>query len=162
MRTRHAASLMLLGFSSQACYTYTPVDVADVAPPMSIRAELTPAERDRLVDVLPGNDRTLDGLVVENGGHELLLEVEAVSSQRGTRLETLHQRVRVDRAGIVQVEAKEKDNLKTYGLTAAIVAGAVAVIVVALEAGRAGEPGDLGPGTPQDAVVRLLRIPVGR
>lgn len=162
MRTRELVLLLALGLVGPACYRYTPIDLADVTPEMEIRTELTPAEREQLADVLPGDSRTLDGRVIDNGQNDILLQVGAVTSQRGVRLETLSQRVRIDRAGILQVELKERDKAKTYGLAALVTAGVATVVILAIEAGRAGETGDLGPGVPQDAVVPLLRIPIGR
>ena len=161
MSKRNLVIALSLGLALQGCYTYTPINVADVTPDMDIRAELTPAARDALADVLPGNDRTLDGTVIENGGNELLLQVEAVATQRGVRLETLDQRVRVDRAGIIEVEMRQRDQAKTYGLAALVVAGVATVVIIAIEAGGANDPGNLGPDGPVDALVPLFRIPIG-
>ncbi len=146
----------------QGCYTYTPIDVADLQPDMEVRAEITPAERDALADVLPGDDRSLDGTVISTNDTGVMLQVTAVTTQQGIRMESLDQRVEVDRAGLLEVQVKERDSARSAGLIALVTAGVIALVVIALDSGGAEDPGNIGPPPPQDAVIPLVRIPLGR
>ena len=162
MTPAKTALALVLVLVSQGCYKYTPIGYSDLAPDMEVRAELTPTEREALADALPGDDRRVTGTVVDNGGDGLMLQVESVTSQRGVRLVTLDQRVHITQSGILLLEVREKDRPKTYGLTAAITAGIATVVILAIQAGRAGESDPLGGDRPQDILIPLLRIPTGR
>lgn len=161
MSVRNVAVCISSLLVCQGCYTYTPIDVADLTPQMEVRAEVTPAERESLADVLPGDNRVLEGTFISRSGDELLLQVEAVAAQRGVRLETLDQRIGVDPAGVLQLELKEKDQAKTIGLAALIAGGVATVVIIATQGGGAEDPGNIGPGGPQDAVTPIFRIPIG-
>ena len=157
------AIALTLGLAcTQGCYKYTPIGYADVAPDMEVRAEVTPTEREALQEALPGDDRVLAGTVVDNGGDGLMLQVQSVTSRRGVRMETLDQRVHIQQSGILTLELRERDKGKTYGLTAAVTAGVAAVVILAIQAGRAGESDPLGNNGPQDILIPLLRFPIGR
>jgi len=151
----------VIALTSQGCYKYSPIAFADVQPEMDIRAEITPDERDGLSEVLPGDDRVLDGTVIDNGGDQLLVQVEAVASQSGVTLQTFDQRVHLNRSGILELEMKELDKGKTYGLTALVTAGVIGVVIAAIQAGNANETGKSGPDGPVDSMIPLLRIPIG-
>jgi hypothetical protein len=153
--------VLSLVFLCQACYTYTPIELADVTPEMEIRATVTGAQVDALEDQLPGADRILDGTVVQADDGEILLDVESMRAQRGGRVEMYAQRVRLPSSGIVDLQMREMDKAKTYGLTGAIVAGVGLAAFLALDAGIGGESSS-GGQTPQDTRVPLIRIPIGR
>ena len=159
---RMVAAACLGAFFLSGCYTYSPIAVGDLQPDMEVRAEVTPAERDALAEVLPGEDRTLDGTVVSTDGSQLMLQVEAVAAQRGIRMETLDQRIQVDKAAILEVQVREQDSARTAGLVAAITAGVIALLIVALDQGGAKDPTNPNPDPPQDAIVPTgFRIPIG-
>jgi hypothetical protein len=156
------ATLTLGAMALSGCYSYQPIEVSDIRPEMDIRARVSGAQSDALADVLGSDDRTVEGRVVENGSDEILLEVAAATAERRGRVETLNQRVRIPTTEVMTVDQKNVDQTKTTLLIAGGVAVAAVAVVAAITASSSSTTPGTGPGGPQDILIPLLRLPLGR
>jgi len=149
-----------LSLSAVGCYTFEPVALEELRPEMQVRARLTPAQAAEISDLLPDQDRLVEGTVLEGGMDQLLLLVPVATANRRGRLETLNQRLGIPHSGLVEVELKELDRWKTgvLGAAGAVVVGFV--IYKSLSGGSSGNTPGGGGGGPQDALIPI-RIPVG-
>lgn len=149
------AGLLPLLLLTTGCYSYVPTAADTLRPGTDVRARLSPAGVATLAEAVPSAPRVVEGKVVERGDGGLLLEVPATTFERGVRLETLHQRVRIAEKDILEVELKRLDR----GRTGLVVAGGVAAAVVTFLQLR-GDPGEgeqrPGPGTDVVLPVRAL------
>src|SRR5690554_7852537 len=103
-RARRASWTVLLA-ALPACYGYAPVEPATLSPGAELRARLSAVEAERLADVLPGVDRLVEGRVLEADGEEgFLLLVPVAQRQTGGSIQTLHQRLRLSRDQVIEVE----------------------------------------------------------
>jgi hypothetical protein len=153
MRGVRVAATLVLG-ALCGCYRYHPAQIEDVQPPMRVRALLSPEAFARVAEVVPVDGRTIEGEVLEHGNGELLLLVPVTSDVVGARVETLHQRLRVPAAGILDVERRELDRLQTGLVLGAGVVVATSVVIAALEiGGRSDRPG--GPQGPLEIVIPI-------
>lgn len=142
---------------SAGCYTYRPVDFDEVRVDSDVRARLTARQVDELNGVLPSESRVIEGRVLEENGSSYLLLVPVLAELRGARIETINQRLDIPRSGIVELEMRELDRLRT-GI--AIGAGAAVLGFVAWRSLRDPALGDSDPpGGPNDFVG--FRIPFG-
>jgi hypothetical protein len=161
MRANVAAGLAVAGAVTTGCYAYRPVSPEAVTLQADIRARLTEAQARELAAVLPNGDRVIEARVLEQQSDGFLLLVPVVTELRGARVETMHQRVMVPRSGLVEVEVRELDRVRTG---VAIAAGAVVVGgVIAAIADRAVNPGS-GGGGPGGTDFRaiIVRVPLRR
>lgn len=108
-----------------ACHAYAPTGLGQVNPGDQVRALLTAEQFDRFSESLPAGGRLIEGLVVETGPGELLLEVPVVTRLEGIRVTSYHQRLRVPEAGIADLEMRSLARGRTYALagTAAALVG---------------------------------------
>ena len=155
--------LTLFGVLATAgCHTFQPAGVSDLEPGHAVRARVTGAFSDSLSQILGRDDtRVIDGVVVEERASSTLIDVPAVTSLRGIRLETLSQRVEVPNEEILEIEIKVLDRGRT--LAVAGVAGLVVGAFVVRQLNRNAGGGQLpGTGGPQDAIVSrsFLVIPL--
>lgn len=100
------ATLTVGAMALSGCYSYQPIEVADITPEMDIRARVSGAQSDQLADVLNSDDRMVEGTVIENGSDEILLEVSTGTAERRGRVATLNQRVRIPTTEVVAVDRK--------------------------------------------------------
>ena len=161
MRAVRCLAVILLA-SSSGCYTYDPARLTDVRAEMRVRARLTEDELGRLGIAVPGDGRVIEGEVLERSDGEMLLLVPIVTDVVGTRVETLHQRLRIPDRGITEIESRRLDRFRTGLAVGAGIAVAAGVTAAALAAGyRSDRPGN--GGTPPEMWFPLgLSIPVGR
>ena len=158
----HRSLLMFLCvFATSACHTYRPVVVDDLAPGQTVRARITGAFSDSLSAILLRDARDFEGVVVENAGSTILMEIPVEQTLAGMRLETLSQRVQIPDAAFVDVEIKELARGRTLGAVALVVA-AVGGFVLAQFSKQSGGGSRGGPGGPQDAILPLpiISVPV--
>lgn len=152
------ATLLALALAS-GCYTFAPARMQDARPDQAVRVRLAPAGAVRLADFADPETRTVQGRMVEFSGDSLLLLVPSHTELRGTRVETLFQRVQVGRDEVLELELRYLDRPRTYLVTGL---AAVAVGAFALDrlAGRGGS--DVVPpgGGPNDALIPSVRIPL--
>lgn len=142
------------------CYTFAPARVEDARPDQSVRVRLAPVEAARLADFADPTTRTVQGRMVEATADSVLLLVPSHSEVRGTRVETLFQRVQVGRAGVLELELKSLDRPRTYLVSGLVFVGITAFVVNRLAGGGGSEVVPPGGG-PADAVIPALRIPIG-
>jgi hypothetical protein len=146
--------LLAATLTAGGCYKYVPSGLDQVAPKSAIRARLDPAEAARLDDFVTTGTRAVDGEVVSLGPDTLLVLVEVHSELRGTRIQSLNQRVSIARSGILDIETKELDRGRTYST---VIAASLALGVIAADRifGQGGSSRE-GPGPPPDEA----RIPL--
>lgn len=107
-----------------ACHAYAPSEMGQVNAGDQVRALLTQDQANRFAETLPTTGRLIEGVVVEVGAGEILLEVPVVTRLEGIRVESYHQRLRIPEAGIADLETRSLARTRTYalaGLAAAVV-----------------------------------------
>lgn len=134
MHPRHlllAAGLV----AAQGCYSYVPARLESIEPGQAVRLRLSADEAERLAEIRLTDLRTMDAVVVEQGGDRMLVEttVGRLDPMQGTR--PLTQRVDVPLGGILEVEARQRDNLKTGAFVGSIGVAVGLGIAVALKGG---------------------------
>lgn len=134
--------------AAAGCYEYVPSGLDEIAPRQQVRARLAPAEATRLEDFVTTGTRAVEGEVVSIGRDTILVLVEVHSELRGTRIQSLNQRVSIGRAGILDIESRRLDRGRTYG---AVLGGALAIGIFAADRifGDSGSSTD-DPGPPPD------------
>lgn len=157
-RTGPVRALTLLVLAFAGCYRYVPADRTALTPGRDVRVRINEAESSRFATILPDGARLVEGTVIQNGADTLLLDVPVASNVLGSRVETINQRLDFSRAGIVDIELRQLDRIKT-----AIVVGGggglgLFVLIKGLQgAFRGGDDNDNLPG--DDIVVPVfLRI----
>ncbi|GEM_PF-1878133 len=156
-----AAALLLPG-----CYTMQPVPATDLREGLEVRTWITAEEAEALREVVPVGRRTLDGRVVrvDAADGSLLLSVPVGAVERSGVRRTLRQEVRIPERSLLEVETRELDRTRTYGLVAAAVAGVGLAIAVQLSRGGEGREEVVDPSPPAEQRhpgIPLIRIPVG-
>ena len=108
------------------CYTYAPIEPAAARPGTGVRARITAEAGKQLAPLLGAADvRLLAGTLIENGPTGIIIEVPTIMpADAGITVQTLHQRVSVSRADLLELETRQLDGLRTGAL-----AGGLAVIV---------------------------------
>ena len=112
------------------CYRYAPAQLQDVRPGANVRAHVSAVEADRIAPVVNVDGaRRIHAVLLQADTAGVLLEVpSAQRTLRGGGTEVLSQQLLVPTAGVVQVELRRLDLVRT-GITAA--AGAAFIGVVA-------------------------------
>jgi hypothetical protein len=144
MRGEHvllAAGLVM----AAGCYSYAPTRLDSLQPGQAVRVRLSPEEAERLEPMRRSDTRLMEGTVVDASGNGVTVNtaVTRLDPMSGTR--ALFQTLDVQPSGIIEVELRERDNLKT-GATIGGIAVAVAVGLVAALSGDA--TSEDPPGTP--------------
>lgn len=160
----HRVLLVMLTAGLAGCYAYVPSSPQEVQPGQSIRLRLTPEEAASLQDLRLTNPRLLEGTLLESGSAGWVLEamVGGGPVQAGAASRTLVQRVSVPSSGVLEVELKELDKVRT-GL---LVGGGGAVLLAVIAKAGGGSGTEDGPGTdvPEARRIPLIRFgfPIGR
>ncbi len=122
-----------------ACYTYAPIGTASVRPGMSVRAHISATASDRLAPLISTDSRVVTGTVIDAGAESMIVEVPImVQAGVGSTFETIHQRVSLTPADLVELEARKLDRTRT-----GLIVGAAAVVAAGALKGLL----DSGPGT---------------
>jgi hypothetical protein len=150
----------VLSLCAFGCYTFEPMALEEIRPQMEVRARLTPDQAAEFSDLFPGQDRLLEGTVLEGDRNQLLLLVPVATANRRGRLETLNQRLGIPHSGLVEVELKQIDRWRTGALSAAGAAVLGLIVYNSLSGGSSGTTPGGGGGGPQDSWIPI-RIPVG-
>ena len=139
-----------------ACYTYQPIEIADLTPELEVRTRVSGAEADRLSEFLGSDDRVIEGTVADLGANSFLLVVPVVSSiERGGRGGGLSQRVEMQKSGVIEVEVKELDRTRT-GIVAGVLGVAIGAMVIRqLNQDQGGGENPVPPSPPEDTVFRF-------
>jgi hypothetical protein len=149
---RRSASFLLV---LTACYTHAPVQSTEVVPGMSVRAYVSAAASDRIAPLLGTDARRLAGTVISNAHDTLVVEVPTVARDESSpAVLTLHQRISLARADVLELEARTLNRTRT----GALVAGAALFTGSALYKALQGEPGSekLPGGNETDNLVPLF------
>ncbi len=159
---RRTLLTLLCVLATSACHTFRPVVVDDLIPGQTVRARITGAFADSLSPILMRDARNFEGVVVENAGSTVLMEIPVERSLAGMRLETLSQRVEIPDAAFVDLDIKELDRRRTFGAVALVVAAVGGFVLAQFNKPSGGASGG-GPGGPQDALFPLpiISVPVG-
>lgn len=150
-------ALLLAG----ACHYYTPASPTSVNQGDQIRALLTAEHFAQVQDALPGEDRRVEGTVVQAEAAVLLIEVPLVTSAQGNRVESYSQRLRVPKEGIADIEVRSLARGRTVAVASAAAAllGLLAWDQLFSDAGSS----DQRPPDPTSEFRRIMiRIPVAR
>ena len=159
MRPVHLLALGAAG-AAAGCFSYVPVNPSEVSPGQEVRLRLTAEEAARYPDLRLRDARLMEGTLVETTDGELVVaaSIAAGDPTRGTRV--LVQQVSVPRSGILEVELREIDKVRT-GL---LVVGGGAIITAVIIKGGSAFGGRDGPdGEVIEARIPLVRfrLPVG-
>jgi hypothetical protein len=127
---RAVVALVAAACAGSGCYRYQVMPLPEVQPGESVRARLSVAELARL-DSLgllgPGADRVVEGTYVGPDAEAVLLEVSALPP--GSTAAPMRRRIPISPAGILEVEVREVDRLRTAGITLLVAGGLLAVLL---------------------------------
>jgi len=154
---RRGAILLALALAS-GCYTFAPARMQDARPDQSVRVRLAPAGAVRLADFADPETRSVQGKMVELSGDSLLLLVPSHTELRGTRVETLFQRIQIGQEEVLELELRNLDRPRTY-LVTGMVALAVGAFALDRLSGKGGSEVVTPGGGPNDALIPSVRIP---
>lgn len=151
-RIGFAVLLPLLG----ACYSYARIETAELHPGMSVRARVNGATAEQIEPILGISDaRLLSGTLISSTPDTFIVEVPAVyMAEVGSSIQTLNQRVSIPRSGLLEIESRKLNRVKTYaiaGAAAVLVGGYILKSTVLDPGGERPPPGGGGPE---------LRIPI--
>jgi hypothetical protein len=139
------ATLMVLPTLVCGCYTYAPIQTADVRPGMGVRARVSATTAERIAPLLATNDaRVITGTLIESGAGALIVEVPTtVQAGIAGASQSLHQRVSVAPSEVLELESRRLDRGRT-----SIVVGAVGLLAISsvVSALRNNDPGTNAPG----------------
>ncbi len=148
-----------LGLATMGCYSYQPIGLAELRRDMQLRARLSASLTEEVREFLPAEDRLIEGAFIENASDHLLLLVPVTHATRRGRVETLNQRLRLPHDGVLEIELRELDRVKTGTMSAAAAVLVGLVLYQTLQKGSSGNnPG--GPGGPEDSIIPF-RITIG-
>ena len=154
-----ATAALLGALVLPACYTYSPSTVGELTPGAQVRARLTGAQFDELAEHLPGEDRVLEGEIIEAGNDGILLEVPVATSVQGMQVQSYHQRLDIPSSGVADVELRTLNKHRTYSVTgAAILAIGYVIWDQLLSDTRRG--GGTEPPPPGEDRRTLIKIPL--
>jgi hypothetical protein len=111
------------------CYSYVPTRLETVQPGEAVRIRMSPEAAERLEPVRLTDLRIMDGILVAQNPSELFVDtsVGQLDRERGGRAFT--QRVNVALGEVIEVELRQRDNLKTGALLGGL--GVVAGVAIA-------------------------------
>ena len=131
-------SLLLTG----ACYSYRPARLESITPGSSVRVRLSQDAAEQLMADGLSSTRLLDGILLQNGGQNLLLDTETGTGGPGQRI--LRQRLTIPVGGVTEIELKQLDRTKT-GVALGVGVAVVGTVIAAQLAGGFGSDNDPGP-----------------
>jgi hypothetical protein len=139
--------------AASGCFSYVPVDPSEVSPGQEVRLRLTAEEAARYPDLRLRDARLMEGTVVETNDGEVVVEasIGAGDPTRGARV--FVQQISVPRSGILEVELREVDKVRTGFL---IVGGGAVITAVIIKSGS----GFGGRDGPDGEVIEARRIPL--
>ena len=158
---RRSLFTFLCVLATSACHTLRPVVVDDLVPGQTVHARITGEFSDSLSPILMRDARDFEGVVVENTGSAILMDIPVEQTLTGLRFQTLSQRVEIPDAAFVDVEIREFNRGRTFGVFA-LIAVAGGAFVISQFNKQSGGATTGGPGGPEDAVLSrpMIRIPI--
>ncbi len=147
--------------AASGCFAYLPSSPQELAPGEGVRLRLSAEEAMKYADLRLADPRSLEGKFVDRSDSELMVEATVGTSDRARGTQLLVQRVTVPLTGIVDVEKKRLDTLRT-GLLAGGGAAVVAAVMFRNALGY-GSEGERPPDNPEARRIPILRfdIPLG-
>jgi hypothetical protein len=112
------------------CYSFVPVGVEAVSPGENVRARITAEASGKLPEAVPSDNRLVEGELLERRDDGFTLFVPTTVRQQGFYSESLHERVWLSSADVIDLERRELDRPRTYVLAGV---GAAAVVAIALK-----------------------------
>jgi hypothetical protein len=154
--------LSILLVTSLGCYRYVPSTIEAVQTGAHVRAVLSTDAQEDLQSRAGIDLSTLEGKVVEENGDQVVLSVPTVKLASPYGAQSLHQMIDVPRRGIVRVDVRKLDKLRTYGLIG-IGAGVAAFITAqAFGEGDPASPDGTNGDPPEHIQGILFWVPVIR
>ncbi len=147
--------------AASGCYAYLPSSPQELVPGEAVRLRLSAQEAMRYADLRLADPRSMEGTYLERSDDQLMIEATVSPSDRERGTQFLVQRVTVPLTGILDVERKRLDNVRT-----GLVVGGGAALVAAFIVGNAtgwGSDSERPPDAPEARRIPLLRfsIPLG-
>ncbi|HEV2132476.1 MAG TPA: hypothetical protein VGR27_15280 [Longimicrobiaceae bacterium] len=130
----------------QGCYHYVPVQLDSVPTGAEVRGRLAPEGIASLEGLVSSNGRVVEGRLLERDERQVLLFIPAARAREGYQVETLRQAVAIPRSHIYEVELKQLDRTRTYGIAALAGVVVAAVVVRAISGGGESSGGTPGGG----------------
>jgi hypothetical protein len=128
------------------CYHFVPAQLDAVPTGAELRGRLAPEGSARLEGIVPSNGRVVEGRLIERDEQQILLLIPTARTQTGYQLETLRQAVAIPRNHLYEVELKQLDRTRTYGMAALAGAVVAAVVIRAITRGSESSGGTPGGG----------------
>ncbi len=139
------------------CYGLVPINPEAAAPPMRVRAYLSPEATERITPVLGVARAEVDGRVVERTPEGIFLEVTSARSSNEFRSETLTQRILLEREDLTGLQRRQLDRTRTAALVG-IGAAVVGALIYDQLSGEGGGNVVGPPPGPPEARIPLIRI----
>jgi hypothetical protein len=138
-----------------ACYTYSNVDITDVAVGNDVRVRVTAEEADRAETMLGYRSTTLEGQLVERRSNgRFLLRVPGKAFSVNGQARRYYQRVALAPADVLDLQARKLNVRRTGALLAVGVAAVVFILKSELSGQTGGSPGGTG-GSPRAILVPI-------
>lgn len=153
-----AAALAMLPMFG-GCYSYVQASAETVTPPAAVRAHLSSDGAAGIAEVLGESRSVLDGELTGVTPEGIFMLVPAASVRRGTRTEALSQELLIPRGGIVALQLRMLDRMRTAGLVAAAVGTVGVILYRTLSGDRGGDPSPPGGGGPTESAGPLAPFP---
>ncbi len=154
--SRFSWGLLLVSLAaSLGCYKYVPTTMDAVPVGANVRAVLSSEAREDMRTRLGVDAAMIDGKLLDQNADQVLLSVPTVRVANPFGAETLRQRIDVPRQGIANVELRQLDVFRTFGLAGAIAGATAIVTAMALDESEPGSPND-GTTPPNDHVMKRL------
>ena len=159
--TRRLLLTLLCVLAPSACHTFRPVATDQLTAGQAVRVRITGAYSDSLSAILLSDQRIFEGVVIENSGPSVLMEIPVQAAFEGMRFQTLSQRINVPKVAFVDLEMKEFSRSRSLAALA-IGGAALGAIVVSQLNKTSGGDARPGSGGPNDAIVSLplISLPV--
>ncbi|MDZ7780474.1 MAG: hypothetical protein U5R14_11185 [Gemmatimonadota bacterium] len=139
-------AMVVFAVSGTACYSYSAVRPAEVAPGQDVRVTVDASLAEAYEDVLGSTDRAWEGRVEDRGAESVVIAVPTSVHEGREGSRVLRQRVEVRNEEMLTLEARALDWRKT-GAAVGLTGIAVAVAIVRGWTGLGGT-GDEGPSEP--------------
>lgn len=152
---------LVAAFAASGCFAYVPSSPQELVPGEAVRLRLSAQEAMRYADLRLADPRSMEGKYLERSDAELMIEATVSPSDRERGTQLLVQRVTVPLTGILDVEKRKVDNVRT-----GLVVGGGAALVAAFIVGNAtgwGSEDESPPDMPEARRIPLLRfsLPLG-
>ncbi|HET7275810.1 MAG TPA: hypothetical protein VFI91_11650 [Longimicrobiaceae bacterium] len=151
LKIRRLLALCLAVFIT-GCYSYSTVPFRSAPAGERVRVRISASQAADLEEVLPRQDRVLEGRVVSASGGSIMLEVPSTVASAKSTMYGLNQRITLSDSEVLELEVRELDRWKTAGVIGLVAAGATFVAVQAFATSEVQTPNG-GEGGDADAVV---------